>query len=202
MKVIAVAVCLCTLAGVARAEDEPKDPDTAFEWSLGGTIASAGVVGLGALLYVVNDPDAQNPVRLFKVPLHNWGSGLMMLGGLSSALTPAFGEFYSHEFWTRGMTLRLVGAAVAGLGAATLHPICIDPADFDCPAQPQTNGGSVVLIVAGASAYAGGIWYDLAHARDATHRYNREHAPHATVIPTMVHGATSTGYGVALSGAF
>jgi len=189
--------------GVARAEDhdQRKDPDTAVWWSAGGTIATAGVFAVGAVVYLTTDSNADHPVRILKVPLHNWGNGLMAFGAFASTFAPSFGEYYAHEFWTRGMTLRLVGGVVAGIGAATQN-FCVDPADFDCPNR-NNNGGSDTLIVVGALAYAGGIAYDIVHARDAARSYNRSHGGRATtVFPTAVRGTTSMGYGLVAGGTF
>ena len=192
-------MCVLVAGGVAGADMmRRKDPDTALALSAGGAISSAALVGIGALVYVTNSDDTDNPSRLLKVPLHNWGAGMMDLGGLVSTIGPAFGEFYAHELWTRGMTLRLVGGIVAALGTVNLNG---NPCEFQENCTPPPSQGSTPLVVLGAAIYAGGIAYDIVHARDAARAYNREHG-HLAVIPTAMRGTTSTSYGIAIAGAF
>lgn len=200
----AAIVILFALTQVAHASVDSEDPpgppppppqkseDAAFWWSAGGTLASVGFLGAGALLYAAtpqsNDINYQ-PTRLLKVPLHNWGNGLMTAGILSSTLTPSLGEWYAHHFITGGMGLRALGLVVIGIGG--LAQTCIDPADLDC--HPSNGTG---LFVVGGLLYAGGVVYDIAEARDAAHDYNKR--IRAAVAPARI----GSGYGLVLGGSF
>jgi hypothetical protein len=214
MRAIAILTCLVLAPAAAHAgvdsEEPPGNPDVApttppksedaaFWWSAGGTLGAAALIGGGALLYAVTQPQDQDPnyqpTRLLKVPLHNWGNGLMMTGAIASAFTPSFGEWYSHRFWTAGLGLRAAGAAIARLG--TVHICGVDSNEYGC--QGHNNDG---LIVVGGLLYAGGIIYDIAHAGSAAREYNRDHATRVAVMPAALRGPSSTGYGVALGGRF
>lgn len=189
-----ILTIVTALPAVAHADgDTPdtKSEDAAFWWSAGGTMASAGLIGAGALMYVAFDKNSDNPPRLLKVPLHNWGNGLMATGMVSSAFTPSFGEWYSHRFFTGGMGLRAAGLLAFAIGAA--QNTCIDPADLDC--HPGNGTGFAIV---GGLLYGGGVLYDIAAARGAAREYNARHAAHVALAPV----AMGHGYGLVLGGAF
>ncbi len=191
MLLILTIVAALPAAAHAGDDDSPRSEDTAFWWSAGGTLASAGLLGAGAVMYVAFDPNSDNPPRLLKVPLHNWGNGLIATGIISSTLTPSLGQWYSHRFFTGGMGLRAAGLLAIALGSAA--STCIDPADLDC--HPGNGTG---LYVVGGLLYGGGVLYDLATARGAAREYNAKHAAHVALAPSRV----GRGYGLVLGGSF
>lgn len=198
MRAIRLVVLVSTVVLVrplAHADEGPKDPQTAFWWSAGGTIGAAALIGVGAIVYASFDSGTENPPRLLKVPLHNWGTGIADFGALASGFAPSFGEWYSHKFLTAGLGLRLAGAAVAGLG--TVHICGVDANEYGC--QAHNNNG---LIVLGAIMYGGGVIYDIATAKREARHYNRDASAHAAIAPTALRGATTTGYGLAAVGTF
>jgi hypothetical protein len=196
MRAIAIS-CLLAVTTAAHADTDtpeaPKSEDTAFWLSAGGTLGAVGLIGLGAAVSAVFPADADNPPRLAKVPLHNWGNGIAAAGVLATGLAPSLGQWYSHDFWTAGLGLRMAGVVVMGVGAASAT--CVDAADLDCS---SSHGTADTLVVIGAVTYGAGVIYDIATARRAAREYNQKHAGAMTLAPTaMVHG-----YGLVLAGSF
>src|SRR5436309_16137876 len=110
MRAIAIS-CLLALTTAAHADGDdtvaaPKSEDTAFWLSAGGTLGAAGLIGLGVAVSAVFTNDTENPPRLLKVPLHNWGNGIATAGAFATGLAPMLGHWYSHEFWTAGLGMR------------------------------------------------------------------------------------------------
>src|SRR3569623_3657103 len=96
----AASLCAATAAHADPADpgdQGPKDSTTALELSVGGTLASAGLVAIGA-------------------GAHN--DGMIVAGLLTSLVTPSFGEWYAGKPLTIGMGLRVASALVFVAGAS------------------------------------------------------------------------------------
>ena len=207
MRISGILLALAFSTASARADDDPPAPpkpehkseDTAFWLSAGSTAAAAGMIGLGLAMSYGFSPTADNPPRLLKVPLHNWGNGIADAGAFALLFTPSIGHWYAHEIWTRGMTIRALGfVALAGAGVAGLANACFDPADFDCP--PPNEGAQeaeVAFEILAAALFTAGAIDDVATARSAAGEYNRTHA-RSTIMPLVQ--AHAVGLGIA--GAF
>src|SRR5689334_15034508 len=102
MKLASVLATLALATSVAHADDAPaqKDPVVATALSLGGTLASAGLI------------------------FGSHSTGAVELGLYSSLVTPSLGEWYAGKYLTVGMGIRAasVGVMVAGIARG----ICID----------------------------------------------------------------------------
>ena len=198
---------VCVLVGVAttslaHADDgppgtttttaqAPKSEDAAFWWSTGSTIAAVGTIGVGLAVSAAFSPDATDPPRLLKVPLHNWGNGIMAAGALATLVTPSFGEWYAHDYVTLGLGMRLAGLALVGLGSARVCGVDVNEYPDDCSTL------SPPLVVAGAALYVGGVVRDLAHARTVAREYDHAHA-RVAVVPL----AAARTAGLAIAGTF
>ena len=173
-------ILACVLVGrIAAADgddDGAKTPGTALALSAGGTAASLLAIGIGV---------EQRPV----------GVPMLAAGAISLALTPSIGEWYSGEFFTPGLGLRL-GAPVAALVVAFLAnevlPCRRDNAYCDPDPRVYTAG-----LLAGGAMLATGIGYDIITAPREARRYNREHAQ-MSIVPTGPVGS----YGMSLVGRF
>lgn len=202
MRAAIIALALVGTAHSVRADDTapaPRSEDTAFWLSAGGEAASVALVGLGAAFYAGFSDDATDPPRLLKVPLHNWGSGLMTVGAVTSMFTPALGDWYAGRIWTRGLTLRTLGLVAFGAAdVAAFSQQCIDPADFDCsPPSASAKQAEIGFIVAGAALFAAGTFDDIASTRSNVREYNRTHV-RAVLVPT----ASPHALGLSLAGSF
>jgi hypothetical protein len=184
---------------IARAEEGPKDPDTAFWLSAGGAITSVVLAGAGGALYAATADHCSgsscqsNPHDV----LHGSGEAMLDIGLATSAVSPMLGHFYSHHYFTAGLGLRVAGATVALVG--NFNACNPDQADFGTCPPTQTNYTAIVL---GALLFSGGMLYDVATAKREARAYNRDHAPHAMIVPTALRDARSTGYGLAVGGTF
>lgn len=161
MKLAVVAALTATLAAPAHAEPEessPKSETTALALSLGGTLASAGLMAYG----LSRGPEKAG-VAMFDV-------------GLASALiTPSLGHFYAGKVMTTGLVLRGAGAAIAAVGAAQ----SLGCWDNTCNAW---DSGLVALGVGASVAAVGAIW-DIATAPKAARDYNARHVRIAPIGP-------------------
>jgi len=121
-----------------------KSESTALALSLGGTIASIGLMAIG---------ESQN------------NDDLGAIGGIGVWVAPSFGHWYSGKLWTNGMTLRLAGAGAVVVGAVMLIG-CID-SENSCE-----DGPAVVLFVGGAGAFVAGGVYDIVTAPRSAREHN------------------------------
>ena len=183
----AVAILLFSLLATARTSHAdppaPKDESTAVAMSTLGVLASGGLIAAA-----------------FAVPRgHGDLQGALATAGVTSTLvTPSLGHWYAGSYLTTGLTLRLAGIAFGAAGVSQLG-ICFD--DSGCHAN---NEGAGTLLAIGGATYITGILWDLATARSAARRYNREHAPavRTAIAPTLAREGRVTSYGLALAGQF
>jgi len=188
MRAVAAVVVVVFTTGVAAAQPAPAPPadpprpgrvldevseTTALTLSLGGTLLSAGLVTAGWL--------DESP-------------GLTGLGVLGAYAAPSFGHWYSGDYWTRGLGLRLAGTGVAMLGGLVAFTEC--PPRSDCEPSPL----GVSLAIGGAAVLVAGAAYDVATAPDAARRHNRRvrEARGLIVTPTF----TGRQVGMAVAGRF
>ncbi|MEP6863115.1 MAG: hypothetical protein ABJE66_20985 [Deltaproteobacteria bacterium] len=176
---VTAAASLC-IANVAHADPSdtgaqgPKDPGTALELSLGGTVASGALFAIGI--------EANN-------------GGLVAAGLLSSLVTPSLGEWYAGKPLTIGMGVRAASAVVllAGLDESLK---CLG--ETSCTNDTAAAGA---LLLGGLVGYAGGTIYDIATAPNAARDFNREHQIHLapTYLRTPSGNATM---GIGIGGTF
>src|SRR5262245_20767467 len=100
--VIALTLALATTAAAqprltpASTPSEPvKSPRNALIWSLGGTLASGLAITLGAI-----DRDQENYGKV-----SSRGKVLIGFGSVGLMTAPAFGHWYSRNYWTLGTSL-------------------------------------------------------------------------------------------------
>ena len=178
-KLVAVAVaaatlCTTTLAHAEPGDEGPKDPTTALELSIGGTVASGALVAIGF--------QANN-------------GGMIAAGLLSSVVTPSLGEWYAGKPLTAGMGIRAASAVLflAGVGEAFK---CLDTENCS-----NNNAAAGVMLIGGLAGYAGGTIYDIATAPTAAREFNREHQLH--IAPTYMRTPSGNAtMGVGIGGTF
>lgn len=162
-------------AVATQSAQAPKNEDTAFALSLGGTAASAALIIGGA--------SSNSP-------------GLALAGVASSLVTPSLGQWYAGKPLTAGMGIRAASAVatIVGFGQALS---CLD--EQDC----QTPDSAGYLLFGGLAGYAVGTIYDIATAKDAAREYNAQHGWHVTVAPTALRTASGQStMGVGIGGSF
>jgi len=175
---VAVLSALTFATQAAFADDspaEPKNRDTAFLLSAGGTLASAALVAIGA----------------------GTNNGALAGAGLVSSLfTPSAGHLYAGQLGTPGLVLRLVstGVAVAGLEEALKCFGQSGPCDHD----PRHAGN---LLLAAGVGYASGVLWDVVTAGHAVDNYNERIQLRVTpaVIPTA---SSAPAVGLGIGGSF
>jgi hypothetical protein len=180
----AVASMLVLATTLAYADPEPPPPKKrgdALALSIAGTAGAVGLITLG---------------------ITGHSDGAVVIGGVTSLVTPAFGEWYAGEYWTRGMTIRTLSAV--GLVVSAPAWMCDYNTDGAEPTFCQSHRDLRKPIIGfWIGAYAAGALYDILDAPRAAGRYNRAHAPPIIITPTVV-GAPSGSlqYGVSVAGAF
>ena len=153
---------------------ELKSSQIAIEWSVGGTLASLVLIGVGA-------------------SSHN--GGLATVGVVSSLVTPSLGEWYAGDYVTAGMGIRVASTLVAivGFGSA----LCNEIGD-GCKSGQQSTGAALMLV--GGAGYVTGAIYDIATAGSAADSFNRKHA--LKVAPTVLTPPSGPVYGLGIGGRF
>jgi len=179
MKLAAVAVLAATLTAAAPAHaetDPPKSETTALALSLGGSLASVGLMAAAFSDLVHED----------ETTAHLFGAGL-----LSLAITPSLGHIYSGKVLTGGLALRAGGAALALVGLAQALDCGLIEVRRSCG---FFESGEAAVVLGGTVAAAGVIW-DIATAPRAARRFNEKHV-------TLVPAAPGASLGLSLAGRF
>lgn len=151
-----------------------KNPNTALALSLGGTIGSFALIGIGGA--AENGP-------------------MSTIGSVGVWLAPSFGHWYAGDGWTTGLKWRLAGAGAATLGIMWVAVDCIGSGCED-----DFHPG-LMLAIGGGVSFFGGMVHDIATAPRAAREHNARiegRLRDVTVSPTFGSGRA----GVALSGRF
>jgi hypothetical protein len=144
-----------------RQGDEVSE-STALAIAVGGTVASYGMVLLGA-----------GPVR------GDAGRTLIAIGVAGTLIAPSAGRWYARSAGWRGLGLRLAGAgAVALAGAAAVSECGLFRSD------PCTPVVGLVLGIAGAGLWVGGTIDDIVMAPRDARRHN-ERLRQVTLVPLV-----------------
>jgi hypothetical protein len=180
----AMAQPAMTSPGPAASHGEEVDPSVALALSLGGTVASYGLIGaaIGAR------------------------SGTLGNIGLVGVLVaPSFGHFYVGKYATRGMLLRglgivtfIVGALADSEGCSLFYSGHGDPEPEDCGEDFRTPKGTAIMI-AGMAMFAGGTIDDIVTAPGRARRHNERIRALAVSVTPIVR---QDGGGLALVGRF
>jgi len=190
MTIAASLLLVATLSAVAHAgpTDEPTtplSPDTAFGLSAVGAGVPAAAAGVGALMAIEGAGSTRDD-----------GLGVLLVSQLVGLITPSLGELYSRQIVTGGMGMRAAGLLVESLGLFRYYNHEIGDCETTGPACHHP-GATYALIFSGAALYAGGMLYDVAHAREAATSWNRRHD--LVVAPTALKTTSSVAPGVALA---
>ena len=161
-------------APVEGASGSYKSPGTALALSLGGTVASLGLVAAAGA--------SEN-------------STLSTVGSIGFWVAPSFGHWYVGKGWTTGLKYRLAGAGAATLGLMWFAVDCIPGCNNDFhPALFVAIGGGV--------SFVGGMVHDIATAPGAARAHNARidagRIQDVTVRPSFGNGHA----GLALGGRF
>ena len=166
-----------TAAAPAPPPGEQLSESTALALSLGGTVASWGMVVASAEM----------------------GSGthgrqaIGTIGGFGAYLAPGFGHWYARKIFTRGLGLRLLGTGVVFAGALVAFSECPLFSSNDCHESVIGPG----LAIAGSALFVGGTIDDIAGAPGAVRNYNQRF--HDVAIVPVIRGDSS---GVMIAGRF
>jgi hypothetical protein len=143
MKTVSAVIALSLLApSIARAEE--RDPDTALQLSIVGTL-TAVVVAIPA------------------GDLHNsdWKIGLPLLAAIE--VLPSAGHIYAGDYVSPGLVGRVAGGGLLVLALA--DPFHHDGLEIVSDTARTVGLGGLALMV-------GGTIYDVVSARSAARRYN------------------------------
>jgi hypothetical protein len=161
---------------------EPLSENIALGLSLGGTIASWGLV-IGAV-YAGRDNQGVS-------------STMATAGSLGIVFAPSFGHWYADKYLTRGLGLRVAGGLVVLAGAV------VALAESPLFSESEDSGGSddpvagPLIALAGVGLFVAGTVDDIITAPRRVRRLNRERAGFALAPIVTQHGA-----GLALGGRF
>jgi hypothetical protein len=187
-----IALVVVALAG-QRASAEPEiapsptplpqehvhahDPNKAANLSLYGTLASLAVTGVGIGLLWRYNSDAQTAA----------GTGVLLVGFSSLAITPGLGHSYGeHRWFTPGMWVRLAGFTAGAAVATWVLSNCSDSCAAWSVGLGVMTAGIPVLI---------GATMDVATARSATERFNAKHDLSVSVAPMVLRTPSNTTVG-------
>lgn len=152
-----------------------KSPSTALALSLGGTIGTFALMGVGGA--------AEN-------------GAMYTVGSLGMWVAPSFGHWYVGNGWTTGLKWRLAGAGAAAIGVMWVAVDCIGSGCED-----DFHPG-LMLAVGGGVSFVGGMIHDIATAPRAAREHNarldESRVQDVTIRPTFGNGRA----GVTLSGRF
>ncbi|MEZ4398841.1 MAG: hypothetical protein R3B06_02390 [Kofleriaceae bacterium] len=148
------------------------NPDTALGLSLGVTLAGVAVSA------VAGQTDSG--------PLSSAGGAMIFFG-------PSVGHWYTGDYLTTGLGMR-----VAGSGLAVLGIVMALSGNGPGRSSDGADGTGLLLVMAGAGLYVGGTVHDIATAPRAARRKNRTLAARVALSPTV----TRTSAGLAVGGSF
>jgi hypothetical protein len=130
--------------------------------------------------------------------MSNAGSGnLVELGLVGDLVAPSAGEWYSGQFLTIGLGLRVAGAGLAVAGFymdGGFRWYVGTPNGYE---PPNSKAAEAMMITGGFMVAAGTIW-DIVDAPTSADRYNSR----VLVTPIMLPTPSGVAPGVSLGGAF
>lgn len=144
---------------------EPLSESTALWWSLGGTIASYGLI--------------------FGAGFANSGGGgdsvagtIGTIGSFGIFLAPSFGHWYAGKYWTRGLAFRLgsIGVLFGGLIVALMASDCPLFGGGHGDSEPCDDSRAEAVLIGTGIATAGMFIYgtvdDIVDAPRRVRRHN------------------------------
>jgi len=149
-----------------RQQGEELSESTAAWLSLGGTAASWTLLAVASKMDQGGSSNAGH---------------IATIGALGTLFAPSFGHWYAHSYLTRGLGLRVAGAAATLLGFSLLLSQCED----EC----SNAGFAAALMLGGAGLYLGGTIDDIATAPGKVRQYNQRFQN--VVIAPMIRGDSS-----------
>ncbi|HWO24134.1 MAG TPA: hypothetical protein VNO30_35570 [Kofleriaceae bacterium] len=176
---IAIAAGSILLALASRADAQPRSEGLALELGIGGTVGSWALT-LGTFYFY-----EQNN-------LGDVGAVAFGLGTLGILIAPSFGPWYAGKPFTRGLGVRLAGAAT-GVAA---FAVVVQEQIFVSGPHPDRTALAPTLAITGAVLLLAGTLDDLITTPRRVRRWNRAHG--FAVAPT----AGSHAAGLALGGRF
>ena len=187
MRSLLITLVLVAAAPAHADEAKPKSEQTAQILAGVGTGVSSALILAGFL-----GGDSSYP---FNRPL--------MYTGLATAMvTPSLGQFYSGEYVTIGMGVRVVavGFATYGLTHYTHTTQCDGARTSNEPTCKTLSSGAIPFLGIAALAFVGGMAYDVADASDSVKRWNEHHG--FMVAPTVLPGTNGPAPGLSFVGQF
>jgi hypothetical protein len=202
---VLLVVAMSSPSHTAHADDElPRHElrhrETARWSSLGGTLTSLAVAGIGAAMLKYGRD--HHPETSFSSSMRLYGSWLIGIGGASTLFTPTLGEWYAGEVITGGLKLRGVGVGIGLIGIAAYFLSGKECQQFGSTCfggEPHDPVPATVLISIGSATYLGGMIYDIVRAPGAADRYN---ALHVELRPTAIWSPSGIHPGIGLSARF
>jgi hypothetical protein len=155
-------------------QGEELSESTAVWLSLGGTAASWTLLAVASKM---DQGGSSNAGRIGTI------------GALGTLFAPSFGHWYARSFLTRGLGLRVAGAAAAFFGLSLLLSQCED----ECSGAPLAGA----LMLGGAGLYVGGTIDDIAAAPGKVRQYNQRFQN--VVVAPMIR---ADGSGLMIAGRF
>src|SRR5262245_11382151 len=144
--------------------DDRRSESVALGLSVGGTIASWTMLGIGLATYSYDSPH------------HKAEAAVAWTGILGAVLTPSLGHWYAGRVGTRGLGLRLAGVGFGVLAILSVIRLCEDECSMAIPGA---------LLFTGVGFGIAGTIDDIATAPRAVRRYNQRQ--HSTSIVPVVH---------------
>lgn len=208
MKFVVVVVSVVLMVGSAQAQAQspsqspvqlqlpssspspspsPSDsvsPTTALVISLGGTLASYGLIAGG---------------------ISSSNGAIGGAGVVGTFIMPSAGRWYAHSSAFAGLALRLVGVGTAVTGFAIGFHLCfaglIDHSPSDDQSCHKNENTAMALMALGGLTYLGATVYDIIRAPLDARAYNEAHRTLPVAIVPVVAPAQHQ-YGLALAGQF
>ena len=169
----------------ARADDAPRNENTAVTLSGAATGGSVALVAIGAMMSC-SSCDTKN----------NIGAVVLGTGIAGLVLGPSFGQWYAGRGFTPGLGMRIGGAAAMAVGAW----LAIVAADSEGPTSASGPIG-VGAFIGGAVLFVAGTVHDIATAKRSARRYNENHAA-VRLVPTLLTPPSGPVMGLGLGGSF
>jgi hypothetical protein len=167
----------------ARPIAERKNPNTALAISLLTTLGGYGMLFLGESMANQGTTGA------------GW---LAFTGATLTLVGPTLCHTYAGKTWNTGLAVRIVGLGVV----STAFVVALSCSDGCNDNGSTTVDAALALALAGSITYVVGTIYEIATARDAAVRYNRQHGLDATLTVAPIATRDGITPGMAVVGRF